>query len=71
MPDAAACRAALQAWQPMPGVGFAWCAGEATEMRELRRVLVEDKGVDQRAVRAAAYWKRGAPGHHERLEDRP
>lgn len=69
--DAAACRAALQAWQPMTGEGFAWCAGEAAEMRELRRVLVEDKGLDRRAVRAAAYWKRGAQGHHERLEDAP
>lgn len=69
--DAAACRAALQAWQPPTGAGFAWCAGEATQMSELRRVLVEDKGVDRRAVRAAAYWKRGASGHHERLEDAP
>lgn len=67
--DAAACRAALQAWQPLIGVGFAWCAGEATQMSELRRWLVEDKGVDHRAVRAAAYWKRGSPGHYERLED--
>ena len=25
--DAAACRAALQAWQPVRGAGFAWCAG--------------------------------------------
>lgn len=65
--DAAACLAALQAWQPIAGEGFAWCAGEASEMRELRRVLVEDKGVDRHSVRAAAYWKRGASGHHERL----
>lgn len=68
VPDAEACQAAVQAWQPPAGEGFAWCAGEAAEMRELRRVLVEEKGVDRHAVRAAAYWKRGAPGHHERLE---
>ena len=61
----------MQAWQPLTGAGLAWCAGEATHMSELRRLLVEDKGVDRRAVRAAAYWKRGAPGHHERLEDAP
>lgn len=67
--NATACRAALQAWQPLPGTGFAWCAGEATEMRELRRVLVEDKGVDRHGVRAATYWKRGTPSHHEKLED--
>lgn len=69
VPDAAACRAAVQAWRLPAGMGFAWCAGEAAEMRELRRVLVEEKGVDRHAVRAAAYWKRGAAGHHERLDE--
>jgi NADPH-dependent ferric siderophore reductase len=33
-------------------------------MAELRRILVDDKGHDKRAIRAAAYWKRGASGHH-------
>jgi len=71
MPDATATRLAVQAWQPPTGTGFAWCAGEAAQMRELRRMLVEDKGVEHHAVRAAAYWKRGAPGHHERLDAGP
>lgn len=66
--DAAACLSAVEAWQPPPGAGFAWCAGEAGLQSELRRVLVDVKGVDRHAVRAAAYWKRGAPGHHERLD---
>lgn len=69
VPDVVTLRAAVRAWQPPAGEGFAWCAGEAAEMRELRRVLVEEKGVDRHAVRAAAYWKRGASGHHERLDD--
>ncbi|MEX1167460.1 MAG: siderophore-interacting protein [Hydrogenophaga sp.] len=67
--SAADCREAVQAWKPLSAEGFAWCAGEASEMRELRRLLVEDKGVDRQAVRAAAYWKRGTPSHHEMLED--
>lgn len=50
------------------GEGYAWCAGEAGTMAELRRVLVEDKGHDRHAIRAAAYWKRGAVAHHENLE---
>lgn len=55
---------------PLPaGEGYAWCAGEASAMAALRRVLVEEKGMDRHAVRAAAYWKRGAPAHHENLED--
>lgn len=51
-----------------PGDGYAWCAGEAGAMAALRRVLVQEKGHDPQAVRAAAYWKRGAVAHHENLE---
>lgn len=50
------------------GEGYAWCAGEAAAMAALRRVLVDDKGHDRHAIRAAAYWKRGAQAHHENLE---
>ncbi len=50
------------------GEGYAWCAGEAATMASLRRILVEDKGHDRHAIRAAAYWKKGASGHHENLE---
>ena len=50
------------------GEGYAWCAGEAGTMAELRRVLVDDKGHDRQAIRAAAYWKRGAVAHHENLD---
>lgn len=50
------------------GEGYAWCAGEAATMASLRRILVEDKGHDRHAIRAAAYWKQGASGHHENLE---
>ena len=50
------------------GEGYAWCAGEAGAMATLRRVLVQEKGHDPQALRAAAYWKRGAVAHHENLE---
>ena len=49
------------------GEGYAWCAGEAGAMAALRRELVEVKGHPGEAIRAAAYWKRGARGHHENL----
>jgi NADPH-dependent ferric siderophore reductase len=52
-----------------PGEGFAWCAGEAGEVRALRQVFVEEKAQHGHAIRAAAYWKRGATAHHENLED--
>ncbi|MEO8118161.1 MAG: siderophore-interacting protein, partial [Rhodoferax sp.] len=51
------------------GEGYAWCAGEASAMATLRRVLVDEKGLDRHAVRAAAYWKRGAAAHHENIEE--
>jgi NADPH-dependent ferric siderophore reductase len=64
----AALLAAVRALVLPAGEGYAWCAGEAGTMAELRRVLVDDKGHDRQAIRAAAYWKRGAIAHHENLE---
>ena len=51
-----------------PGDGFAWCAGEASAMARVRRVLMEDQGHPHAAMRVAAYWKRGVPQHHEALD---
>lgn len=67
--DAGALVAAVRALALPPGSGYAWCAGEAGAMAALRRVLVDEKGHDRRAIRAAAYWKRGASAHHQDLED--
>lgn len=67
--DAAACLAAVRALVLPAGEGYVWCAGEAAEVAVLRRVFVEDKGHDRHAIRAAAYWKRGAVAHHENLGD--
>ena len=60
--------AAARALELPPGEGYAWCAGEAAAMAALRRILVDEKGHDRHAIRAAAYWKRGASHHHENLE---
>ncbi len=59
----------VRALELPPGEGYAWCAGEASAMASLRRLLVEEKGLDRHAMRVAAYWKRGATAHHENLED--
>jgi NADPH-dependent ferric siderophore reductase len=67
--DEAALIAALRALALPPGEGYAWCAGEAGAMAALRKILVEDKGHPRQAIRAAAYWKRGAIAHHENIED--
>lgn len=55
--------------RPWPsGEGFTWCAGEASTMAELRRVLLDEKAHPKEAMRVAAYWKRGASAFHENLE---
>lgn len=66
--DAEALIAAVRALPLPAGEGYVWCAGEAAAMAALRRVLVDEKGHPRDAVRAAAYWKRGASAHHENLE---
>jgi NADPH-dependent ferric siderophore reductase len=66
--DSAQTLSTLRAFAPPPGEGYVWAAGEAAEMAEVRRILVDEKGHDKRAIRAAAYWKRGATAHHENLE---
>jgi NADPH-dependent ferric siderophore reductase len=60
---------AVRALELPTGEGYAWCAGEAATMAALRHILVDEKGHDRHAIRAAAYWKRGAVAHHENLED--
>jgi NADPH-dependent ferric siderophore reductase len=60
--DDAECLAAVRALELPPGEGYVWAAGEAGVMAELRRILVDEKAHDKRAIRAAAYWRRGAIG---------
>lgn len=68
--DHAALAPAVRSLKLPEGEGYAWCAGEAASMAALRQVIVDEFGHDRHAIRAAAYWKRGAAGHHENLEDR-
>jgi NADPH-dependent ferric siderophore reductase len=41
---------------------YAWIAGEASVVRDLRRLLVRDLGVDRRQVAFMGYWREGQPG---------
>lgn len=38
---------------------YAWIAGEAAVIRELRRYLVRDVGIDRKQVAFMGYWRRG------------
>ena len=59
---------AVRSLQLPMGDGFAWCAGEASEMVRLREILSREKGLHKEAMRVAAYWKRGASSYHENLD---
>ncbi|MGW4382735.1 siderophore-interacting protein [Kitasatospora sp. NPDC004531] len=39
---------------------YAWIAGESGTVKELRRHLVRERGLDRRAVAFSGYWRRGA-----------
>ena len=40
---------------------YAWLAGEAAPIKQLRRHLVSERGVDRRAVAFMGYWRAGRP----------
>lgn len=51
------------------GEGYVWAAGESGVIRAVRQHLLAERGVDKSRLHAAGYWKRGAQGVHESLED--
>ncbi|WP_028081075.1 siderophore-interacting protein [Solimonas soli] len=56
--------------RPLPrGDYFAWVAAESGVARALRAQLLAEHGAQPPWLKAAAYWKRGASGVHERIED--
>jgi NADPH-dependent ferric siderophore reductase len=60
--------AVREIWLP-PGDGYVWASGEASAIRAVRAHLVNERGVDKKRIRAAAYWRRGAPDAHGAIED--
>lgn len=50
------------------GEGYAWCACESALAAAVRKLLVEVKGHDPRAIRSSSYWKRGVTAHHQNLD---
>jgi NADPH-dependent ferric siderophore reductase len=59
---------AVRTLQLPPGHGFAWAAGEATTMAQLREILVTEKAHPKEAMKIAAYWKHGASDFHQKLD---
>ncbi|WEK49840.1 MAG: siderophore-interacting protein [Candidatus Kaistia colombiensis] len=61
--------AAVAAFSPPAGEGFAWVACESDTAKRLRRILVEDLGLPKRRVKASGYWKRGLASYHDTHDD--
>lgn len=51
---------AVRGAQWWPGQVFVWLAGEHTAVRDMRRHLVEDRGVSKEDIDFAGYWRRSA-----------
>jgi NADPH-dependent ferric siderophore reductase len=55
---------------PLPpgGLPYAWIAGESGRVKELRRHLVRERGIDKRRVTFVGYWREGLT--EEQLRER-
>jgi NADPH-dependent ferric siderophore reductase len=57
-------------WVNFPaGDYFAWVAGETQLARVVRQYLLTERSANKQWVKAAGYWRRGAIGAHDRIED--
>ncbi|ARP81184.1 NADPH-dependent ferric siderophore reductase [Bordetella genomosp. 8] len=67
--DPARLEQAARQLQLPAGEGYVWAAAESVAAKAVRRVLVDERGIPKNRIRASSYWKRGASGVHETLED--
>lgn len=50
------------------GDGFAWAAGEYSDIKALRAYLADEVGLDKNRIRASSYWRVSVPDAHESFE---
>ncbi|ATE61797.1 siderophore-interacting protein [Thauera sinica] len=60
--------AAVEALSLPPGDAFFWAAGETLAMRRVRPAFVA-RGGPKTWIKAAGYWRQGAAGTHESIEE--
>jgi NADPH-dependent ferric siderophore reductase len=56
---------AVRAFDAPSGDSYAWAAGEASSMNALRRLLLDERGVNKDRMKVRGYWKRGVTDHQE------
>ncbi|UQA34107.1 MULTISPECIES: siderophore-interacting protein [unclassified Streptomyces] len=59
---------AVRAAELPEGTPYAWIAGESSEVRALRRHLVQERGFDRKRVTFVGYWRRGLSEEQLRAE---
>ncbi|MEV3849237.1 siderophore-interacting protein [Streptomyces microflavus] len=59
---------AVRAAELPEGIPYVWIAGESSEVRALRRHLVQERGFDRERVTSAGYWRRGLSEEQLRAE---
>ncbi|EZQ18861.1 FAD-binding protein [Halopseudomonas bauzanensis] len=50
------------------GEGYAWAAGEYSDIRAVRQYLSEGLGLDKGRIRAASYWRQSQANSHEHFD---
>jgi NADPH-dependent ferric siderophore reductase len=53
----------------LPALTYAFLAGEASAVQDLKRHLCDERRVSKAAIGARGYWKRGAQDHQEPHDD--
>ncbi|MEV0887531.1 siderophore-interacting protein [Streptomyces microflavus] len=59
---------AVRAAELPEGTPYVWIAGESSEVRALRRHLVQERGFDRKRVTFVGYWRRGLSEEQLRAE---
>jgi len=59
----------VETLQFLPGEPYVFVACEGTVAKEIRRHLLERRGLDKRWLKASGYWRGGAVAVHDHFED--
>lgn len=59
---------AVRAAELPEGTGYVWIAGESSNVRALRRHLVQERQFDRRRITFVGYWRRGLSEEQLRAE---
>lgn len=56
----------VQGFEWPHGKGYVFVAGEASVAKDIRAFLIQERGQDPSALKAASYWREGVADYHEK-----